>query len=193
MANNYYPVSGTPAQNSDVRSALMRAEFLAIEDGFDKLPAFSGNAGKMVVVNGSGNALTVSGLTLPASGTLATVDQAETFTNKRFTHRTATLADAVAITPNGDTTDLALHINTQGLGTLTVNAPTGTPTGLQRLMLRIKSAQAHALAFNAIYRGSADKSLPAALTGANKWDYILFTFNSADTKWDLSGLVKGFG
>jgi hypothetical protein len=170
----------------------MRAEFAAIELGFAKFPAFSGNAGKMVTVNSLATALSVSSLTLPASGTLATIESAETFTNKRFSLRVNALADASAITPNADTTDQANHTNTQALGTLTVNAPSGTPTNLQRLILRIKSTNAHTLAFDAIYRGSTDIPLPSGLSGSGKWDYLAFAYNSADSKWDLAGMVRGF-
>lgn len=191
MANSYYPLSGAPAQLSAVRSELMRAEFLAVEAGFAKLPVFAGNAGKMVIVNAGATALGPSALTLPSSGTLATVDSAETLSNKSLPWRIATLADGVAITPDADACDMAKQTNTQALGTLTVNAPAGTPTNLQRLLLRIKSTNAHTLAFNAIYRGSTDMALPTVLS-AGKWDYILFTYNSADTKWDLAGLVRGF-
>lgn len=192
MANEYYPVSGTPAARSGARSQLMRAEFASVEAGFAKLPTLAGNGGKMVVVGSAGTALSVSSLTLPASGTLATLQSAETLTNKRFTLRVASLADAASITPNADTTDQANHVNTQALGTLTVNAPTGSPTSMQRLVLRLKSTNAHTYAFNAIYRGSSDKPLPTALSGGSKTDYLCFVYNSADSKWDLAGLVTGY-
>lgn len=192
MSTEYYSSGGTPAQSAGARSEVMRAEFAAIEAGFAKLVSFSGNGGKMVTVNSPATGLTVSSLTLPASGTLATRESAETLTDKRFTWRVNSLADAVSVTPNADTTDLATHVNTQALGTLTVNAPTGTPTDMQILMLRIKSTNAHSLTFNAAYRGSDDFPLPTALSGASKTDYFCFRRNAADSKWDLVGLVKGF-
>lgn len=193
MSTEYYSRGGSPAQRSGVRSTVMRAEFAAIERGFAKLPSFSGNAGKMVVVNGAGSALTVSALTLPSTpNTLASLEGAETLTNKRFTQRVAAIASALAITPAGDSTDQANHTNTEALGTLTINAPSGTPTELQILVLRIKSTNAHTITFNAIYRGSTDRPLPAALTGGGLTDYLCFRYNSADSKWDLVGMVKGF-
>lgn len=190
--NDYYQDTGNPAPSSGGSSALVRAELALIEAGFDKLPALTGNAGKMVVVNGAGTALTVSALILPGAGTLATLAGAETFSNKRNTWRIVGLADAVAITPTIDNADEFTHVNTQALGNLTVNAPTGTPTDGQRLVVRIKSTNAHAFIFNAAYRASLDMPFPAALSGAGKTDYLGFIFNAADAKWDLITLLRGY-
>lgn len=192
MATPYYTASGEPQQGSAGSSSDMRAEFLLVEAGFAKLPTLAGNAGKMVVVNGGETALTVSALGIPTSGTLATLAGTETFTNHRVTARVGSLADGVAITPNADSVDETTHVNTQALGTLTVNAHAGTPTDGQRLTLRIKSTNAHALSFDAVYRGSIDLALPAALSGASKTDYLAFIWNAADSKWDLVAIVKGY-
>ena len=55
--NEYYDHTTFPAAGSSGSSSAMRAELDAIEDGFDKLPTMTGNAGKVVVVNGSGTGL----------------------------------------------------------------------------------------------------------------------------------------
>lgn len=109
----------------------------------------------------------------------------------RIKPRVVSLADGTAITPTGDTADENIHTNTQVAGTLTVNAPSGTPVDGQKLILRIKSTNAQTYAWNAIYRGSTDIALPTASTAA-KTDYLGFIYNSADSKWDLVALVKGF-
>lgn len=192
MANEYYTRSGGPATSGPALSALVRTEFALIQGGFDKLLSFAGNANKMVVINGGGTALASSALGLPAAGTLATLAGLESLTNKRWTWRVVALADAAAITPAGDTSDEVTHVNTQALGTLTVNAPTGAPTEAQRLLMRIKSTNAHGLTFNGIYRASNDLALPAGLSGGGKTDYFGFVWNSADGKWDLAGVYKGF-
>jgi hypothetical protein len=69
MTNPYYTDSADPATASTGRSAPIRAQFAAIEDGFDKLPTLSGNANKVILVNAAGTSLTASA-TVP-DGTLA--------------------------------------------------------------------------------------------------------------------------
>lgn len=60
MANDFFSASGNPATASQGSSATMRAEFASIEDGFDKLPALTGNGDKVIVVNSGGTALEAS-------------------------------------------------------------------------------------------------------------------------------------
>jgi hypothetical protein len=52
MANDFYQHSGHPGTRAPRSSALLRAEFAAIEDGFDKLPAVS-TANLFAVTDGS--------------------------------------------------------------------------------------------------------------------------------------------
>lgn len=192
MATDYYTVTGKPAQSASGSSSDMRAEFALVEAGFAKLPTLAGNAGKMVIVNAGATALGVSALGIPSAGTLATLAGTETFTNKRNTWRVVALGSGASITPNVDISDEVTQVNTEALGTLTVNAYTGTPTDGQRLVMRIKSTNAHTLSFNAAYRGSTDLALPGALSGASLTDYLAWIWNAADSKWDLVALVKGF-
>lgn len=60
MANQYYTHATFPATGSAATSASMRAELDLITAGFDKLPTLTGNAGKLVVVNGSATGLIAS-------------------------------------------------------------------------------------------------------------------------------------
>lgn len=103
----------------------------------------------------------------------------------RILPRVSSLADATSITPTGDTADMNTHTNTQAAGTLTVNAPSGTPVDGQMLRLRIKSTNVQTYSFNAIYRGGTTVALPTASTGSSKTDYMMFIYNSADSKWDI--------
>ena len=57
MPNEFFTPSGYPAPNAPGASASMRAELDLIEAGFDKLPALTGNANKLVSVNDTGTAL----------------------------------------------------------------------------------------------------------------------------------------
>ena len=104
--------------------------------------------------------------------------------------RTAVLADGASVTINAATTDIATQNNTQSAG-LTINAPSGTPVNGQKVMLRVTSAIAQSIVWNAIFRGSTDLPLPTSLSGGGKEDYLGFIYDSSSSKWDL--IAKNFG
>ncbi len=152
-------------------------------------------AGAFITSGANSLTLTTTGatnVTLPTTGTLATLAGAETLTNKRVTQRVVSMADATSFTPTGDTADVNTQTNTQAAGTLTANAPSGTPTDGQILILRIKCTNAHTWSWNAIYRSSNDVVLPTSTTGTSKTDYLGFRYNSTDTKWDLVAKSLGY-
>lgn len=108
--------------------------------------------------------------------------ETQTLTNKRITKRIDTAASAATYTPYIDSHDMivvaSLQVNT------TFNAPNGTPTQGQPLLIRIKdNGTARALSWNAIYR-AGDIALPTT-TIVSKTMYVGFIYNSTDTKWDL--------
>lgn len=109
------------------------------------------------------------------------------------TNRVVSIADATSITLNANTTDLGVQLNTQSAGTLTINAPTGTPSDGQKIMLRIRTSNVQTLSFNAIFQGSTDLSLPTSTSGSSKFDYMGFIYNSTSTKWQLLAKMFGFG
>jgi hypothetical protein len=116
-----------------------------------------------------------------------TLAGAETLTNKRITKRTATSATSASLTINGDAVDM--YTVTALAEAMTINAPTGTPTEGQTLLIRIKdNGTARALTFNAIFRAGTDIALPTT-TVINKTMYLSFVYNTADTKWDFVGFV----
>lgn len=144
-------------------------------------------------VSGLGTGVaTALAATANGTGGLVTDSGTVTLTNKRITARVVSMSDATSITPTGDTANVNTQANTQSVGTLTVNAPSGTPTDLQGIMIRIKSTNVQTYSWNAIYRGSTSAALPTASTGGGKTDYLCFTYNAADTKWDYSCNVSGF-
>lgn len=158
------------------------------------------NTGKKVTLGGN---LTTSGafaltltqtnttnVTLPTTGTLATLAGTETLSNKRITPRVTTIASSSTPTPDGDASDVftvtALAANA------TFAAPTGTPVNGQQLLIRIlDNGTARTLAWNAIYRASTDFALPTT-TVLSKTMYLQFIYNRASTTWDAIGYTNGF-
>lgn len=111
MANDYFNATGTPQTGSQAASAPMRSQFNLIEDGFDKLPTLTGNAGKLIVVNSGATALEAT------STEYVTATNVVTMTNKTLT---------APVINNATMTSPAL--GTPASGVLT-NC-TGTATGL---------------------------------------------------------------
>jgi len=133
---------------------------------------------------------TWAGKTAPSGDVVGTADT-QTLTNKNVQERVVSIADGTSITINADTTDLATQANTQATGTLTINAPTGTPFNGQKLMLRLQSTNVQTFSWNAIFAGSTDLVLPTASTGSSKYDYVGFIYNSTASKWQI--IAKNFG
>jgi hypothetical protein len=109
-----------------------------------------------------------------------------------ITSRVVVIADATSITVNADTTDIATQANTQAVGTLTINAPTGTPVNGQKFILRLRSTNVQTFSWNAIFQGSTDISLPITSSGATLHDYVGFIYNSTTSKWQMIAKVFGF-
>jgi hypothetical protein len=142
--------------------------------------------GTVAIANGGTGATTLAG------ASIVTYTGTETLTNKDIVERVVSIADATSITINADTTDIATQANTQIIGTLTVNAPTGTPVNGQKLVLRLQSTNIQTFSWNAIFAGSTDLVLPVASTGSSKYDYVGFIYNSTAAKWQLLAKVFGF-
>ncbi len=61
FAQDYFRATGIPVQRSAISSSEFRSEFSSIETSIsDKLPAYTGNGDRAVVVNAGGTALTVA-------------------------------------------------------------------------------------------------------------------------------------
>jgi len=142
--------------------------------------------GTVAISNGGTGATTLAG------ASIVTYTGTETLTNKDIVERVVAIADGTSITINADTTDIATQANTQAAGTLTINAPTGTPVNGQKLVLRLLSTNVQTFSWNAIFVGSTDLPLPTASTGSSNYDYLGFVYNSTAAKWQLLAKVFGF-
>jgi hypothetical protein len=106
--------------------------------------------------------------------------------------RMISVPDATSITANSDSTDIVVQNNKQVAGTLTINAPTGTPINGQKLIYRIQSANVQTFSWNSTaFGGSSDIALPTTSTGSSKFDYVGFLYNTDAGKWQI--LAKNFG
>lgn len=133
---------------------------------------------------------TLGNATLTLGGTTTAVGNV-TISGSSIAPRVNSIATGTSVTINADTTDLAYQTNTQAAGTLTINAPTGTPVNGQKLIFRLQATNAQSLSFNAIFTGSTDQPLPAASSSGGKYDYMGFVYNSTSSKWNL--IAKNFG
>jgi hypothetical protein len=122
---------------------------------------------------------------------VVTASSTDTLTNKRITKRVTTAADATSITPNTDNCDITYQANTQGAGTLTINADAGTPTNGQSWLLKMKSTNVQTFSWNALYAGG-DTALPTATTGSSQIDYYSFIYDTVDSKWHFTGKATNF-
>jgi hypothetical protein len=132
-----------------------------------------------------------SGVTVAIDSTVATLDGAQVLTNKEIVKRVVAVSDGTSISPNADTSDIVTQANTQVLGTLTMNAPTGSAVNGQGIVIRISSTAVQTFSWNSVYQGSTDLPLPTATSGAGLTDYVGFIYNSTSSKWQL--LAKNFG
>lgn len=143
-------------------------------------------------LSGAGSGvLTALGNAVNAAGGFPTTDGVASLTNKEIVKRVVTISSASSITPNIDTTDILVQANTESVGTLTMNAPTGSAVDGQSLVIRLSSTAVQTFSWNAIYQGSADLALPTATSSSSKFDYLGFIYNSTANKWQL--LAKNFG
>lgn len=125
-------------------------------------------------------------ITFPTTTTtlVGTVDTA-TMTNKRVSPRVGTVASGSTITPTGDASDM--YTVTALAAPATINAPSGTPTDGQKLIIRLKdNGTARALTWTTTagaYR-VVGTTLPTT-TVATKTTYVGCIYNSAAGYWDV--------
>lgn len=152
-------------------------------------PVSSGGGTVTSITAGTG----LSGGTITSSGTIAidstvvTLTGSQTLTNKTITLRVVNVTSSSSITIDSSTTD-QYNVTALAVGT-TFNAPTGSPTAGQKLIIRIKdNGTAQTLAWNAIFR-VIGVTLPTT-TVANKTFYIACIYNLTDTSWDVVSVAQ---
>lgn len=114
MANDFYQHSGHPGTRAPRSSALLRAEFAAIEDGFDKLPdvgtanLFSVSNGSALVGKTAAQAKVILALdSVPNLDTTAAVSHTSLTDNP---HSVTKAQVGLGSVPNLDTTNAVAHI-----------------------------------------------------------------------------------
>jgi len=86
------------------------------------------------------------------------------------------------VSPDISTSDY--YVRTALAAACAINAPTGTPLVLYKLMFRCKdNGTARALNWNAIFRAIA--TVIPTTTAINKITYVACIYNATDTKWDV--------
>ncbi len=114
----------------------------------------------------------------------------ETLTNKRIRPVVTTVASNVSFACNVDNgTDCSMQM-TGASGTVTLAAPGGTPTPMQRVLYRLKCTNAQTYAFNSVFRFSATVTAPVTCA-AGKTDYIGALYNDIEPKWDIVAVDQG--
>jgi hypothetical protein len=153
-----------------------------------------GGGGGANIANGTSNVnIATSGgnITMGVGGVANVVVVSTAGISAALKPRVVAIADSLSVTINADITDMATQTNT-GSGTVTINAPTGTPYDGQKLLFRIQSTNSLTFSFNAIFNGSTDLAPPTVTSGSNKYDYMGWMYNTGDSKWNLISRNFGF-
>lgn len=105
--------------------------------------------------------------------------------NNPLISRVQSVTSAATVTPNADEDD-AVKITAQATALLLAN-PSGTPTEMQGIVIRIKdNGTARAITYGNQYR-EIGTTLPTT-TVISKTIYLAIVWNATDSKWDVIGV-----
>lgn len=140
-----------------------------------------GNASDTTISRSSAGVIAVEGVVIPS------ISSTNTLTNKRITSRVQAVTSSATVTPSWDNDD-AVTITAQAAG-LTLANPSGTPTSMQRMVIRIKdNGTAQTIAYGAGYR-AIGVTLPTT-TVISKTLYLGGFWNAADSKFDITAYAQ---
>jgi hypothetical protein len=126
-------------------------------------------------------ALGTQTVTLPLTGTLATLAGTETLTNKRITQRSGTATSSATPTINTDSVDFySLTAQAADITSFTTNL-SGTPTEGQTLWIAITGTAARAITWGATFEAGA-VALPTTTVTTTRLD-VAFVWNTVTSKW----------
>lgn len=180
----------TPSDSVAGTSVLRKLTLAEIDAGNMSDAVFTlvdnADATKKAVFEASGiTTATTRTLTIPnESGTLALIAGTQTLTNKRITQRVSAVTYAASIDINADSFDFLSCASLTG--NVAVNAPTGTPTDGQRLVVRLTQdgTGGRTITYNAAFvtTGATVTTLSTTETreffwhsGRSKWIQVAFT------------------
>lgn len=125
-------------------------------------------------------------LTGPSStGTAATLANAETLISKRIRPRAVTVASSASVTIDSDATDI--YTITALAAAVTFNAPSGTPTAGQKILVRVlDNGTARGITFTGGANGWAACGITLPTTTVlSKYLYFVAIWNEVTTTWQV--------
>jgi hypothetical protein len=155
-------------------------------DNVDNTSDATKNSASVTLTNKTITAPVISSITNTGTLTLPTV------TGTVMQYAEATTASNATWAPAGDARVNWYQLTAQAVAVTTVSAPSGTPANHNLLYIRVKdNGTARAISgWDGIYRAGTDLPFPTTTT-VSKNMYVVFCYNSLDTKWDLVDVVNG--
>ena len=199
MSNPYFTASGVPTQRSNGVSSVIRQEIANIALAFDKLPAFSGNLGKLVAIGATSlvasGAITESGANVAFAGDVSVVGALSTQGNSALGNAAAdtlSVSGALIKSANGNwTLPAAASGDTLNIAALAGNygvvQAQSMGGSVAKWQLRNTSAAASSAAQFSVEVGgtaAADPVYQAIVTGGSTWTWGVD--NSDSDAWVLA-------